>query len=67
MLSISVWVLMPKCPLCLAAYLAVWTGLGLSFTLAAYVRWTLLALSACMLGFLLMKWTLRMMVGRITR
>ena len=45
LLSLGVWVFMPKCPVCLAAYVALWTGLGLSFATAAYVRWTLLALS----------------------
>ena len=47
--SLGVWVFMPKCPVCLAAYLAVWTGLGLSFGAATYVRWALLSLSAAAL------------------
>jgi hypothetical protein len=54
-LSIGVWVLMPKCPLCLAAHLALWTGLGLSFTQAAYFRWALLALSGGVLIYLATK------------
>src|SRR3954447_8441194 len=63
-LSIGVWILMPKCPICLAAYVAVWTGLGLSFTQAAYFRWALLFLSGGVLMYLLMKWMARTMVGR---
>ena len=48
-LSLGVWVFMPKCPVCLAAYVAIWTGLGLSFGAATYVRWALLSLSAAAL------------------
>ena len=48
-LSIGVWALVPKCPLCLAAYMTLWTGIGLSFTQATYLRWMLLFSSA---GFL---------------
>jgi hypothetical protein len=53
--SIGVWVLMPKCPVCLAAYVALWTGLGLSFATAQYVRWSLLLLSATALLYLVGK------------
>jgi len=53
--SIGVWVLMPKCPVCLAAYVALWTGLGLSFATAQYVRWSLLFLSATALLYLVAK------------
>lgn len=37
-------VLMPKCPLCFAAYVTMATGLGLTATTAGYVRWGVLAL-----------------------
>ena len=49
---------MPKCPLCLAAHLALWTGLGLSISQATYFRWALLGLSAIVLIYLTVKWML---------
>jgi hypothetical protein len=54
-LSIAVWVFMPKCPICLAAYLALWTGLGLSFVEATYLRQSLLLLSAAFLLYIFVK------------
>jgi hypothetical protein len=47
--------LMPKCPACVAAYVALATGVGLSFSAAAALRWTLLAASAAWLAFLAAK------------
>jgi hypothetical protein len=54
-LSIGIWTLTPKCPICLAAHLALWTGLGLSFTAASYLRWALLLLSGGLLAWIVVK------------
>ncbi len=40
-LATAVLLMMPKCPACLAAYLAAATGLSLSLTTATHMRWGL--------------------------
>jgi hypothetical protein len=67
LLSIGVWVLMPKCPVCLAAYVALWTGLGLSFATARYVRWSLLLLSGAALLYLLVNRFARRSTRQLTQ
>ena len=44
--------LLPKCPACLVGYLAVFGGLGISITVASYLRAALLILSIATLIFL---------------
>ena len=48
-------VLMPKCPMCLAGYVALCTGVGMSFPAAANLRIVLLSLSAAALAGLMAK------------
>ena len=43
---------LPKCPACVAAYLALATGLGVSFSTAAYIRTSVVTLSVAVLVFL---------------
>jgi hypothetical protein len=51
---------MPKCPACLAGYVAVGTGLAIPYSSAAYLRATLIALCIAALAFA----TLRKLASR---
>ncbi|AMV31536.1 hypothetical protein VN12_05415 [Pirellula sp. SH-Sr6A] len=44
----------PKCPTCVAAYLVLWTGLGVSFTSVTYLRWFIIG--TCVTAFALAAW-----------
>jgi len=48
-------VLMPKCPLCVAAYVALFSGVGITAACASNLRMALLVLSAATLVFLALK------------
>jgi hypothetical protein len=56
----AILVLVPKCPACLAAHVTLWTGIGLSLTMASYLRWGLLFLCVTALLFLIMRHLIRM-------
>lgn len=71
-LSTTIVLFVPKCPACLAAHLAIWTGLGVSFSMASYLRWGLLILCGGSLIYLASQWSRRSMIlvltsfGRVT-
>ena len=48
----AILALLPKCPMCLAAYIALWSGIGLSFSAATHLRVSLLMLSVGLILFM---------------
>ena len=56
----AILALLPKCPICLAAYVAVWTGIGLSFPVATYLRAVLVILCVGLILFLAARNTRRL-------
>jgi hypothetical protein len=48
-------VLLPKCPVCIAAYLAVWTGAGIAAPIAGHLRLAMVAIFFASLAFLVVR------------
>jgi hypothetical protein len=55
----AILALIPKCPICLAGYVALWTGLGLSVAAAANLRVLLIIVCVILLIFLAARQTRR--------
>lgn len=51
---------LPKCPACFAAYVALWTGIGLAVPVASGLRWALTLVCAASLIFLVYRGARRM-------
>ena len=56
--------LVPKCPLCVAAYVAVATGWGISFTAATVLRSSLIAIAWISLAYLVARLIERRLMRR---
>jgi uncharacterized protein YjeT (DUF2065 family) len=56
----AILALIPKCPMCLAAYIALWTGIGLSLSAAICLRASLVLLCAGLIVFLAARSTRRL-------
>jgi hypothetical protein len=48
--------LMPKCPLCVVAYVALFTGVGISVSTARWIQILMLALCSVSLAYLVIKY-----------
>jgi hypothetical protein len=54
-IPVAVLAVLPKCPACLAAYVALGTGIGLSLAAATYIRLSLVVLCAASIGYFAVK------------
>lgn len=71
LLSTLVLILLPKCPVCVAAWVTFFTGVGLSLTVAAWLRLFLMVISCVVLTLFVsvrLKHVLsaRSLTGRVT-
>ncbi|HUB25963.1 MAG TPA: hypothetical protein VL992_11085 [Tepidisphaeraceae bacterium] len=55
----AILALMPKCPLCVAAYIALFAGVGVSVSTARWIQILMLILCIASLGFLSLRYVRR--------
>lgn len=63
-LPAAVLVLLPKCPACIAAWLAMGAGIGVTVTAASYLRTSLLVLCVACLAYVAARHVLRFLATR---
>ena len=56
----AVLILIPKCPLCMVGYVAMFSGVGLSISAAAGLRTGLIAVCCASLGYLVLRFAVRL-------
>jgi hypothetical protein len=66
-LPAAVLVLLPKCPACIAAYLAIGTGIGVTISTAAHLRTLLLVVCAACMTYVGVRHVLRLIAIRASR
>lgn len=54
-MPLAILAVLPKCPACLVAYVALATGIGISLTLAAWLRFSLIAACLTALTYFILK------------
>ncbi len=64
-LPITTLALVPKCPGCVAAYVLLLTGVGISFEAATAMRSTLIAVCVAALTYLLLKVVRRVLIRAV--
>ncbi len=67
-IPVTALALVPQCPMCVAAYVVLFTGVGLSLSVAVAMRWALIVLSVAAIGCLLFRAACRLLgTVRVTR